>query len=104
MKVFTYSRARQELASVLDRAAREGEARIRRRDGRLFSVQPVRGTRSPLDVPGVSAGVTTAELVRIIREGRRGRPAMSVPPNGRLQPSASTRPGSNKQRKRARRG
>lgn len=104
MKVFTYSRARQELASVLDRAAREGEARIRRRDGRLFSVQPVRGTRSPLDVPGVSADVTTEELVRIIREGRRGRPAVLAPPNGRLQPTAGTRRRSNKQRKRARRG
>ena len=104
MKIFTYSRARQELASVLDRAAREGEARIRRRDGRLFSVRPVRGRRSPLDVPGVSTDVTTGELVRIIREGRRGRPAISGLSNGRLPRSVGARPRSNKQRKRARRG
>lgn len=88
MKVFTYSRARQELASILDRASREGEVRIRRRDGRLFTVQPVRTGRSPLNVPGVRAAVATDELVRIIRQGRRGRTDVAPP---RLRPTVAAR-------------
>ena len=33
MKIYTYSEARQNLASVLDEARRKGGVRIRRRDG-----------------------------------------------------------------------
>ena len=73
MRVYTYSEARQRLASLLDEASRGGEVQIRRRDGRLFLIQSVRPRRSPLDVPGMSTGITTEELVRIIREERRGR-------------------------------
>jgi len=91
MKVFTYSRARQELASILDRASREGEVRIRRRDGRLFAVQPVQAARSPLDVPGVRTAVTTKELVRILREGRRGRAEATARPIKRLGRAAGKR-------------
>lgn len=104
MKVFTYSRARQELASILDRASREGEVRIRRRDGRLFTVQPVRAGRSPLNVPGVRAAVTTDELVRVIRQGRRGRAGAAAPLNTRLQPTAAAQRRSVRRRGRGRRG
>lgn len=103
MKVFTYSRARQELASILDRASREGEVRIRRRDGRLFAVQPVRTDRSPLNVPGVRAAVTTDELVRIIREGRRGRADVAAPPTARLGPRVAAQRRSVRRRGRGRR-
>jgi len=33
MKIYTYSQARQQLASLLDQVVREGSVRIRRRDG-----------------------------------------------------------------------
>jgi antitoxin Phd len=36
MKVYTYTEARQNLASLLDQAARYGEVRIRRKDGQFF--------------------------------------------------------------------
>lgn len=70
MKVYTYSEARQQLASLLDAAQRDGAVRIRRKDGRSFILQPEPSTASPLDVQGVSLGISTAEVVALVREGR----------------------------------
>ena len=70
MRVFTYSEARQNLASLLEIAQRDGAVRIRRKDGKSFVLQrePLKG--SPLDVEPVKMDVTTDEIVRIVREGR----------------------------------
>jgi hypothetical protein len=38
--VYTYSEARQNLASLLEKAAKEGEVRIKRKDGQIFVVKP----------------------------------------------------------------
>jgi len=70
MKVYTYSEARQRLASLLDQSRREGEVQIRRRDGQLFVLQPVATMGSPLDVPAVKANLRPGELGDLIREGR----------------------------------
>lgn len=70
MMEYTFSQARQNLAAVLEQAARDGEVRIRRRDGRVFVLRPQSASRSPLDVGVVDLGVTTAEIVEMIREGR----------------------------------
>ena len=71
MKVYTYTEARQNLASLLERAAQEGEVRIKRRDGRIFVVKPERREGSPLDVEGIDLGLTAREIVQFIQEGRR---------------------------------
>lgn len=71
MKEYTFSEARQRLASLLDRARREGSVRIRRRDGQKFILQPERQSRSPLDVPGIKTGITRDEIVETIRSSRR---------------------------------
>ena len=42
MKVYTYSEARQNLASILEQAAEEGEVRVKRRDGQEFVIKPIR--------------------------------------------------------------
>jgi antitoxin Phd len=73
VRIYTFSQARQQLATVLDEASREGEVQIRRRDGRSFVVQPVVEAGSPLDVPAVSTALTTAEILALVREGRRPR-------------------------------
>ena len=70
MKVYTYSEARQQLASLLDAAQRDGAVRIRRKDGRSFILRPESSTTSPLDVQGVSLGISTPEIVSLVREGR----------------------------------
>jgi hypothetical protein len=71
MIVYTYSEARQKLASVLDKAIEEGEVRIKRKDGRVFVIRPEPKMGSPLDVEGIDLGVTTAEIVEFTRESRR---------------------------------
>ena len=78
MKTYTYSEARQRLASLLDQAHREGKVQIRRQDGSTFILQPVVTTRSPLDVPGVGTSFRRGELVNLIREEREGAGARVV--------------------------
>lgn len=70
MMEYTFSQARQNLAAVLEQATRDGEVRIRRRDGRVFVLRPQAPTRSPLDVGTVDLGVSTGEIVEMIRESR----------------------------------
>ena len=71
MKIYTYSQARQSLASVLEQARREGAVRIRRRDGQTFIIRPEQQTGSPLDVEGVDLNITADEIVAFVHEGRR---------------------------------
>lgn len=70
MQVYTYSEARQKLASVLEQAESTGKVIIRRKDGRTFALTPEKITTSPLDVPTIKAKITTQEIVDIVREGR----------------------------------
>lgn len=69
--LYTYSQARQNLASVLERAAREGEVRVKRQDGTIFviRVEPRKG--SPLDVEGISLDLKRDEIIEFLHEGRR---------------------------------
>ncbi|CAN5384768.1 hypothetical protein BH23GEM4_BH23GEM4_09770 [soil metagenome] len=75
MKVYTYSEARQGLASLLEQARKEGAVRIRRRDGQTFLLQPEKASGSPLDIEGVDLDMTTDEIIEFVREGRRSRAA-----------------------------
>ena len=71
MKSYSYSEARENFATVLDEAARDGAVEIRRRDGTVFRILPLRKSKaSPLDVKGVKLAVSAAELLAIVREGR----------------------------------
>ena len=71
MKSYSYSEARGNFATVLDEAERDGAVEIRRRDGTVFRISPLRKFRgSPLNVKGVKLRVSTADLVAIVREGR----------------------------------
>ena len=71
MKVYTYTEARQKLASLLDQAAKEGEVRIKRKDGRVFVIRLLPKAESPLDVEGIDLGITTREILEFIEEGRK---------------------------------
>jgi len=70
MKTYTYSEARQRFASVLAEARRSGEVRVRRRDGQLFVIKPAKQERSPLNVQGVTAGLTAGESLEWLKEAR----------------------------------
>lgn len=69
--VYTYSEARQNLAALLDQAGREGEVRVRRRDGSIFVIKPDASDKSPLNVAGIGLGLSADEIVQCVREGRR---------------------------------
>ena len=69
--VYTYSEARQNLAALLDQAGREGEVRVRRRDGSVFVIKPDPSDKSPLNIAGIGLGLSADEIVQFVREGRR---------------------------------
>ncbi len=71
MNVYTYTEARQNLASLLDQAAREGEVRIKRKDGQIFVLKLLQSKDSPFDVEGIDLGISSEEVLGFIAEGRR---------------------------------
>ncbi len=71
MVVYTYTEARQKLATLLEQAVQEGEVRVKRKDGQIFVIKPEAKEGSPLDVGTVKLGTTSAEIVQFIRESRR---------------------------------
>ena len=70
MQVYSYSEARQTFATVLKQAENTGKVIIRRKDGQTFALVPEKSAFSPLDIPQITANVTTEEIVDIIRAGR----------------------------------
>jgi antitoxin Phd len=71
MNVYTYTEARQKLATLLDKALQEGEVLIRRKDGQVFVVKPRPRADSPLNVEGIDLSITTPEIMAFIQESRR---------------------------------
>ena len=82
MKVYTYSEARQRLASILN-IARTEEVIIKRRGGETFSIIFRKSEKSPFDVPGIQTKATTNDILDAVKESR-GRFAESgkgeIPP------------------------
>ena len=74
MAVYTYSKARQNLASLLEQASQEGEVKIKRKDGQIFIIRPEPKPDSPLEVEGINLGLTTAEIVQFVQESRKTYP------------------------------
>jgi len=70
MTVFSYSQARQNLATLLDVVFRDGVAVIERRSGESFEIRPIKTVRSAFDVPGIKTKATTADIVSAVRESR----------------------------------
>src|SRR3989449_2974357 len=91
MKVYTYSRARQRLASLLDEAFREGSVQIRRRDGTVFELLPLEVSKSALEVPGVATDITASEIVSVVRASRSRVIGKSLPLKRMRQPSRARR-------------
>ena len=71
--VFTYSEARQKLATVLEQSKTEGEVRIKRKDGQEFVIKPAEKPESPLDVEGIDLEISAREIVDFVREVRERR-------------------------------
>jgi hypothetical protein len=70
VKIFTYSEARRNLASLLDEAWLKGGVRIRRRDGASFVLRPETTASTSLDVDGAKLGLKRTHIVAAIRDSR----------------------------------
>ena len=68
MNTYTYTEARQKLASLLEQAATYGEVRIKRRDGQVFVIKPEKRKGSPLAVKGIKLGLRREEILQSIEE------------------------------------
>lgn len=66
----TYLETQENLSVLLERASEQGEVRIKRADGQVFVLKPLKAKRSALDVAGIDLGVSTEEIVGFVREGR----------------------------------
>ena len=71
MTVYTYSEARQNFASVLDKAGKVGEVLIKRKDGTIFVIKPITKNDSPLDVKGIDLILSRNEIVELLHEVRQ---------------------------------
>ena len=71
MKVYTYSQAREKLATILEESKTE-EVLIKRRKGDSYAIvpRPQRRRRSPFDVAGLNKGLSKDDIVDAIRESR----------------------------------
>ena len=67
---YTCSQARQRLAAVLEESKKQGEVRIKRRDGQEFVVRPADKNLSALDVRGIDVDISREEIVEYVRESR----------------------------------
>jgi antitoxin (DNA-binding transcriptional repressor) of toxin-antitoxin stability system len=79
VKVYTYTEARQQLASLLDRAQADGSVQIRRRDGSAFVLSPEKASASPLGVPCLDLGLSRHEIVAAVRDGRSQAKSSRMP-------------------------
>ena len=70
MTIYTFSQARQNFATVLNQALKEGKVLIKRKDGSSFVIKPIKKIKAPLDVDGIDTELTTEEIVDVIREIR----------------------------------
>jgi len=70
MKQFNFTEARNNFASVLEMAKQEGIICISKRDGESFYITPVKPEKSPLDIKGVDIGLSSNDIVSLVKEGR----------------------------------
>ena len=71
MKEYAFTEGRQRLASLLDRARKEGAVRRRKRNGQKLILQPEKQSSSPLDVPVLNLNITREDILEIIKSSRR---------------------------------
>lgn len=71
MFVYTYSDARQHLATVLNNAKKTGKVVITRKDGSRFALTPESSDTSPLDVPSLKSTVTLDDILTSIKDSRK---------------------------------
>lgn len=71
MKVYTYSEARQNFASVLKIAVKDGEVKIQKKDGTMYTLKPdTKKNESPFPSKRLKLNISNEEILSAIRESR----------------------------------
>lgn len=70
MREYSFSEAQQNLSVMLEYAKQEGVVCIKKNNGELFYIQANIHKKSPLDIDGVDLGLSTHDIVDIVRESR----------------------------------
>ena len=70
MLVMTYSEARQNFASLLDKSEEEGAAFVKRADGSLFRISPEKSSKSPFDGIKTLFDLQHSDIRQSLRETR----------------------------------
>jgi len=70
MEKYTFTQARQNFTSVLNKVKIDGEVIIQKRDGSTFIIKSFNPNKSPLNVKGINVNVSSSEIVDIIQETR----------------------------------
>ena len=71
MHVYTFLEAKQNFSVLFEQAQSEGGVQIKGDNGKTFVLSPIIETKSPLDVEGVSLGLSADEIVSFVHEGRK---------------------------------
>jgi hypothetical protein len=66
----TYLETQENLSTLLERAREQGEVRIQRANGEVFVLKPETKKRSAFEVTGVDLGISTEDIIEVVREGR----------------------------------
>ncbi len=71
MRVFNYSEARQNFATVLNLACKE-DVIISKKDGQRFKLIPIASNenKSPFNIESLDCKVSTQNIIDVIRDGR----------------------------------
>lgn len=69
--IYNYSQARQSLAQILEQAQKDGQVKLRSKDGKVFVIKPeiARG-KSPLDVVSPKSAITKEDILAAIADSR----------------------------------
>ena len=70
MLVMTYSDARQNFASVLDKSETDGAVLIKRADGSLFRISPEQKEKSPFEGIKTLFDLQRNDIMQALRESR----------------------------------
>jgi hypothetical protein len=69
--IYSYSEAREKLATLLKKAISEGEVKFKNKEGLIFTIRPERTPKkSPFEVRSVKLPITKLDILESIRESR----------------------------------
>lgn len=70
MKEYSFTEARQNFASLLEEAKKDGAVCIKKKNGETYFLKPASNHRSPLHIASADLGLSATDIVNTVRAGR----------------------------------